>query len=344
MKALLSHQAGGPETLQLEEVPEPVAGAGELLIRVEAVGVNYPDGLFIRDLYQVRPERPFAPGGELCGVVEAVGGNATGFEVGDRVIGRCGWGAMAEKIVLAPERCVRIPLQTPAVEAAAFMFAYATAYHALRDAGRLRAGERVLVLGAAGGVGSAGVELARALGAEVKVAVSSEEKLRFALARGAQGGMVYPREVSGAEAERALALQFKELGGGEGFDVVFDPVGGAYSEAAIRALRRHGRHLVIGFTAGIPRVPLNLLLLKSCQVIGVDWRTFLQHERASSERNVASLLAMWREGLIAPRVSEAYPLDEAWRAIACLDDRKAMGKLVVRLGSAESADAEAGAA
>lgn len=331
MKALMSHVAGGPETLLLEDVPDPSFGPKDLLVDVEAVGINFPDGLFIRDLYQVRPPRPFAPGGEFCGVILQTGSEVSNFEVGDRVIGRCGWGALAQKITIEADRCIVVDEKTPPIEAAAFMFTYATALYALRNVAELKAGERVLVLGAAGGVGTAAIEVARTLGGQVFAAASSDEKLRFALACGAPGGLVYPRELTNSQDRKKLADAFKALSNGKGFDVVVDPVGGAYTEPAVRALNHGGRHLVIGFTAGIPSLPLNLLLLKSARVMGVDWRALLQLDPNTNAKNVADLLKMWRSGEISPKVSQVFELSEAPRAIASLEDRSAVGKLVVRV-------------
>lgn len=328
MKAWVSHTAGGPDTLVLEDRPMPVAGAGELRVRVQAVGINYPDGLLIRDLYQVKPPRPLVPGSEFCGVVDAAGPGVTRFQAGDVVIGRCGWGALAEFVVIAQERCVTIPPEMARAEAAAFMFAYATAYHALVDAARLRAGQTLLVLGAAGGVGSAAVELGRALGANVLAAASTDAKLAFACSRGAARGVVYDAALGAGDGQKALAATFKQLAP-TGVDVVFDPVGGAYTEAAFRSLARHGRHLVVGFTAGIPRLPTNLALLKSAQLIGVDWRMFVQEAPDANAQNVASLLAMWRAGRIRPQVSELFPFLAAPDAIARLESRGAMGKVAV---------------
>lgn len=329
MKAWVSHGPGGPETLVLQDVPQPSPADGEVLVRINAVGINYPDGLLIRDLYQVKPERPFIPGSEFCGVVERTGRGVSGLRTGDLVIGRCGWGAMAEWIAVAEQRCVRVPAETPRTEAAAFMFAYATAYHALCDAAKVRAGQTVLVLGAAGGVGSAAVEVASALGARVVAAVSSESKLAFAMARGASSGLVYEARIEGKDTQQALAQRIKDAVGGDGCDVVFDPVGGGYTEPALRSLRRGGRHLVVGFTAGIPSVPLNLALLRSRHIIGVDWRSFVHEDPKLNDRNVQSLLAMWREGLLQPEVTETFELADAPAAIARLDARGALGKIVV---------------
>lgn len=330
MKAWMSHAAGGPEMLVLEERPEPEAGEGELLVRVQAVGVNFPDGLLIRDRYQVKPPRPFAPGGEFCGVVERVGAGVSGFRAGDVVLGRCGWGAMAERIALSQERCVRIPAGFPPDEAAAFLFAYATAYHALHDAARIQPGETLLVLGAAGGVGSAAVDLGRAAGARVLAGASSEAKLAFARSCGAADGLVYDADLPPGEAQQALARRLKALAPG-GVDVVFDPVGGAYAEPALRSLGRGGRHLVVGFTAGIPRMPLNLALLKRCRIIGVDWRAFVNEEPEANARNVDALLSLWAQRRVRPQVTEVFDMASAPEAIRRMESRSVMGKLVVSL-------------
>lgn len=330
MKAWMSHVAGGPETLVLEDLPTLHAADGELLVRVQAVGVNFPDGLLIRDRYQVKPSRPFAPGGEFCGVVEGVGAGVSRFQAGDMVLGRCGWGAMVERIALSQDRCVRIPAGFPPVEAAAFLFTYATAYHALHDAARLQPGETLLVLGAAGGVGSAAVDLGRAAGARVLACASSEAKLAFARSQGAADGLVYDAELQPGDAQKALAQRLKGLAPA-GVDVVFDPVGGAYAEPALRSLARGGRHLVVGFTAGIPRMPLNLTLLKSCHIIGVDWRAFVNEEPEANASNVDALLTLWSQRRIQPQVTDVFDLDNAPEAIRRIESRDAMGKLVVRV-------------
>lgn len=328
MKTWISEVAGGPETLVLADRPVPLIGDKQLLIRTTAVGVNFPDSLLIRDHYQVKPPRPFTPGSEFCGVVEQVAGPDSSFELGDVVIGRCGWGAMAELIAISEDRCRKIEDWVPHVEAAGFLFAYATAYHALSNAGRLAADETLLVLGAAGGVGSAAVDVGRAVGARVIVAASSKSKLDYAIARGASDGLVYDSSLAEGEGQKELAARLKELAR-QGVDVVFDPVGGAYTEPAMRSLRRGGRHLVVGFTAGIPRIPLNLVLLKSSHIVGVDWRSLVMDEPLSNARNVEVLLSLWKRGLIAPKVTERFPFSQAPSAIARLESRDAIGKLVV---------------
>lgn len=338
MKSWLSERAGGPETLSLVDRPMPVAGDGELLVRIHAIGVNFPDGLLLRDLYQVKPPRPLTPGSEFCGTVVGRGAGVDRFADGDLVIGRCGWGAMAGFFAVAQDRCVRVRPTLPRNEAAAFMFAYATAYHALHDRARLQAGETLLVLGAAGGVGTAAIEIGKAAGATVLAAASSEAKLAHAIAHGADGGLVYDARLETGDGQRQLAAQLKAIAPA-GADVVFDPVGGAYTEPALRTLAQGGRHLVVGFTAGIPRVPLNLTLLKSNQIIGVDWRTFSAGSAQANAANVDTLLRMWDQGQIAPRVTEVFAFEDAPAAIARLESREAVGKVVVTGWQASGADA-----
>lgn len=333
MKVWVSREPGGPESLLLEDWPIPTPAEGELLIRVRAVGVNFPDSLLIRDLYQVKPPRPLVPGSELCGIVEKTGPGVSDFSIGDVVIGRCGWGAMSEYLTLQQDRCIKIPKELPTSEAAAFQFAYATAYHALHDAGRLRSGETLLVLGAAGGVGAAAVEVGRAIGARVFAAASSSEKLNFAKARGANDGVLYDANMQAGADQKSFSSELKRVIPG-GADVVFDPVGGVYTEPALRNLGRSGRHLVVGFTAGIPNVPLNLALLKRAHIIGVDWRMFIQEEPAANARNVQALLKMWQEGLLRPQVTESFALSEVPDAIAKLESRAALGKIVVTFDDA----------
>ncbi len=331
MKALISHAPGGPGTLVFEEVPDPVAKPGELLLRVLACGVNYPDALMIADLYQVKMPRPFSPGTEASGVVEALGPGVSGFSVGDHVIARCGVGGMAQKLALDASRCVRIPATLPMHEAAGFSLTYTTGLHALRDCGNVQEGETLLVLGAAGGVGAAAIDLGRAFGMRVLAGASTQAKLDFALACGAVGGLVYPADIKSREAEKALADRFKALAGPAGVNVVFDPVGGAYSEAAFRALRPHGRHLIVGFTAGIARIQTNLPLLKRSSIVGVDVRAFGEQEPQAYRHNFETLLAMWADGKLRPAVSERFPLERGGDAIARFAQRNVLGKLVVEI-------------
>jgi len=329
MKAVLSTVVGGPETLELSELPDPVAGPGQVLIDVKACGVNYPDVLIIEDKYQFKPTRPFAPGGEVSGLIAAVGEGVTKFKVGDRVLASTGWGGMAEKLALEESRCTAIPDSMPFDEAAAFILTYGTSYYALKDRGSLKAGETLLVLGAAGGVGLAAVELGKAAGARVIAAASSQEKVDLAIAHGADSGVVYPRGPFDKDGQKALANLIKDACGPNGWDVAYDAVGGDYSEATIRAAGWNGRFLVIGFPSGIPKIPLNLTLLKSCDIVGVFWGASVARDPAGHAQNVRELMALYAEGKIKPHVSERFPLAKAGDAIAHLASRKAMGKVVV---------------
>ena len=329
MKALLSRTPGGPETLTLEEVPAPVPGRGQLLIGVRACGVNFPDTLIIEDRYQLRPPRPFSPGAEVAGVVEAVGEGVSRPAVGERVIGWAGFGGMAEKLVVPAAQCTPIPDSMEFETAAAFMMTYGTSHHALKDRAALKPGETLLVLGAAGGVGLAAVELGKAMGARVVAAVSSPEKAALAEAHGADSSIVYPTGPFDTDGRKALAKLFKDAVGEAGADVVYDPVGGDYAEAALRAIAWEGRFLVVGFPAGIPKLPLNLTLLKSCQVVGVFWGAFVAREPARARANSAELLALYNEGKLRPDVSAVYPLARAAEAITALANRTARGKLVI---------------
>ena len=331
MRILHSHQPGGPETLSLDEVDDPAPGPGELLVRVRAVAVNYPDVLIIEDKYQFKPPRPFAPGGEIAGTVEALGEGVEGWNVGDRLIAVPGWGGMAEKIVVNAKAAIPLPEGRSFRDGAAFMLTYATSIHALYDRGRLEAGQTLLVLGASGGVGLAAVELGKAKGARVIAAVSSGEKARAAKAAGADETVVYPRGPLDRDAQKALSQQFKDAVGDKGADVIYDPVGGDYAEPALRAIAWEGRYLVVGFPAGIPKLPLNLTLLKSCDVCGVFWGAFAARDPKAHAAHVKTLFALWDEGQINPKVTGTYPLGQGGDAIAALASRKAIGKLVVTI-------------
>jgi len=331
MKAMLSKRVGGPDTLELEDLPDPAPRVGEVLIAVKACGVNYPDVLIIEDRYQFKPQRPFAPGGEVAGVVEAVGPGVAGFKPGDRVIGSCIAGGMAEKLAIEAERCIPMPAAMPFDEASALVLTYGTSIHALKDRARLKKGETLLVLGAAGGVGLSAVELGKAFGARVIAAASSEDKLALAKKHGADGGVVYPPGPFDKAGAKSLSDVFKGACGENGADVIYDPVGGDYSEAALRSIAWEGRFLVVGFPAGIPRLPLNLTLLKACQVVGVFWGAFARREPKANAANIAELMQLYAEGAIKPVVSERYPLAKAGDAIARLAGRKAMGKIVVTM-------------
>jgi NADPH:quinone reductase len=331
MKALLSRQAGGPESLVLEDIPEPVPGRGEVRISVRAVGVNFPDLLIIQDLYQIKPPRPFAPGGELSGVVETLGEGVTNVKVGDRVLVSPVRSAMAEKAVAGANHCWKIPDSMPFDEAAALLLTYGTSQHALKDRAKLRAGETLLVLGAAGGVGLAAVELGKAMGARVIAAASSADKLALAREHGADDGVQYPLGPLDKTAARTLTDQFKAACGADGAHVIYDGIGGDYTEAALRAIAWQGRHLVVGFTAGIPKLPLNLPLLKGCEIVGVFWGEFTNRYPKVHAANVAELMALYLDGKIKPAVTERFPLSRGGEAIGRLGSRAARGKIVVTM-------------
>ena len=331
MKAIITEQVGGPDTLVLGELPTPQPGPGEMRIRVCACGVNYPDALMIEDKYQFRPVRPYAPGGEVAGEVDALGEGATGFKVGDRVIALVGHGGMSEFVCAKAHKCIAMPATMPFDEAAAFIFTYGTSWHALKQRGQLKAGDTLLVLGAAGGVGLAAVELGKAVGARVIAACSSEEKVALAKAHGADDGVVYPMGPFDKDGAKALADLFKNACGKQGADVIYDAVGGDYAEAALRAIAWEGRFLVVGFPAGIPKIPLNLALLKGCQIVGIFWGAFTDRDQAGNQRNNEELIAFYAAGKIRPHVSAHFPLARAGEAIKELSGRRALGKLVVTL-------------
>lgn len=331
MRAVLSKAPGGPESLVVEEVMDPTPGPGEVVIEVKAVGVNYPDALIIADKYQFKPERPFAPGAEVAGVVDAVGEGVKGVFRGDRVVAVPGWGGMVERLKVKAETLIPIPDGMDYETAAAFIMTYGTSYYALKDRAQLQPGETLLVLGAAGGVGAAAVELGKAKGARVVAAASTNDKVEFALELGADNGLIYPSGPMDKAAQKALSGEFKLSTGRDGADVVFDGVGGDYAEPALRAMDWNGRYLVVGFPAGIPSLPLNLTLLKSVSVVGVFWGAAVARDPKAHAANMAELMQLYAEGKIKPRVSRTFPLERAHEAIQALSDRTAVGKIVVKV-------------
>jgi NADPH:quinone reductase-like Zn-dependent oxidoreductase len=331
MKAIRTHAIGGPETLTLDEVENPTPGKGEVLVAVKACAINYPDGLIIRDMYQFKPQRPFSPGGEISGVIEALGEGVEGFKVGDRVLAGIGNGGLAEKIVVPAGRMFAVPDGVPFEKAASLLMTYGTTIHGLKDRGHIKAGDTVLILGAAGGVGLAAVELAKAYGARVVAAVSSEAKGEVAKQAGADAVVIYPREAMDKDASKELANAFKAACGPDGANIVYDIVGGQYSEPALRAIAWEGRFLVVGFPAGIAKMPLNLTLLKSCDICGVFWGAFTAREPEAFHAQVNELFDLMKAGKIDPLVSETFPLARAGDAIAKLEAREAVGKLVVTM-------------
>lgn len=332
MKALLSKAVGGPETLVLEDVADPVAGPGQLLVAVKACSINYPDVLIIEDKYQFKPPRPFSPGGEISGVVEAVGEGVTGWNVGDRMLATVGNGGLVEKIAMPATSAFPLPAERSFEEGSALLLTYGTTIHALLDRGHLKEGETLLVLGAAGGVGMAAVELGKAFGARVVAAVSTEEKAAAVREAGADDVVIYGQAPFDKDQSKALADQFKAALGPKGADVIYDAVGGDYCEPALRSIAWEGRYLVVGFPAGIPRLPLNLTLLKSCDVCGVFWGAFAAREPEANRDNITRLFRLWKEGRISPRVTEVFPFERGGDAIAKMGARGAIGKLVVKIG------------
>jgi NADPH:quinone reductase len=326
MKAMHCREFGPPETLVLTDVPPPVPAAGQAVIAVKACGINYPDALIIQDKYQFKPERPFAPGGEIAGTVLRLGPDVQGWSVGDAVIAFTYWGGLAEEMAIDAARLIPRPPEMPFVEAAAFIMTFGTALHALEDRAALQAGETLLVLGAAGGVGSAAIHIGKALGARVIAATSTPEKAAFCRRLGADACIDYTKA--------NMREQLKALTDGRGVDVIFDPVGGVHAEPALRSIGWQGRYLVVGFAAGeIPKIALNLILLKGCSVIGVFWGAFFDRGGEARQRHLQRLAALYRSGAIRPQVSAVYPLHDAARAIRAVMDRQATGKIVVDVAS-----------
>lgn len=331
MKALLSEAPGGPETLVLRDIDPPVAGPGQILIDVKACAINFPDVLIIEDKYQLKPPRPFAPGSEISGVVKEVGEGVSGFAPGDRVIAATGFGGLVETIAVASPSVYTLPDHCSFEQGAALLMTYGTAIHALLDRGRMSDGDTVLILGAAGGVGIAAIELAKAFGGRVVAGVSSEDKGATAREAGADDVVVYPRAPFDKDASKSLAGAFKNVLGPNGADIVFDIVGGDYCEPALRSMAWQGRYLVVGFPAGIPAPPLNLALLKGCDICGVFWGAFAARDPKANAAHIARLFDLWANGKISPRVTETYALEQGGKAIARLASRQAVGKLVVTL-------------
>jgi len=316
---------GPPESLVMEDVDDPDAGDRQVVVDVKACAVNYPDVLIIQNLYQFQPPLPFSPGAEIAGVVSAIGAAVDSVQVGDRIFASTGWGGLAEKIAVDAGSLVPIPDGVDYAAASSFLYAYGTSHYALKDRGHLQPGETLVVLGAAGGVGLAAVELGAQMGANVIAAASSDDKLELCREYGGSTTINYATE--------DLKLRIRELTGGVGADVVYDPVGGPYSEPALRSTAWDGRFLVIGFAAGdIPSIPLNLALLKGCQIVGVFWGAFVGRDPEQHRRNVEELVDWWRTGRLRPHVSSTYPLERAGEAIRELADRKAKGKVVVTVG------------
>jgi len=331
MKSLRTHAVGGPDTLTLDEVEVPTPGPGEVLVDVKACAINFPDTLMIRDLYQFKPERPYAPGGELAGTVSALGQGVTNYAVGDRVMAGIGNGGLAEKVVVPAGRMFPVPEGVSFEKAASLLMTYGTTIHGFKDRGHIKQGDTVLILGAAGGVGLSAVELAKAFGARVVAAVSTEEKGQVARNAGADVVVIYPKDEMDKAASKELANAFKAACGPEGANIVYDIVGGQYSEPALRSIAWEGKFLVVGFPAGIAKMPLNLTLLKSCDICGVFWGAFTAREPIKFKAQVKELFQLMQDGKIDPLVSETFPLERGGDAIAKLESRQAVGKIVVTM-------------
>ena len=322
MKAIICSQYGLPNTLEYKEVDDPKPKKGELLISIKACSVNFPDTLIIQGLYQFRPEPPFSTGSDFAGVVEEVGEGVSHFKVGDEVVGFNPYGGFAEKVTAPANVCFPKPKGMNMVNASAFLMAYGTSYHALKDRGQVKEGDTVLVLGASGGVGITAVELAKLMGAKVIAAASTDEKLALCKQFGADKVINYSTE--------NLKERTKELTHGKGVDIIYDPVGGDYSEQAFRAIAWKGKHLVVGFANGkIPKIPLNLPLLKGADVTGVFWGAFTQKEPKKSLQNVTDLVTWYLTGKLKPHIDATYSLQDAPKALEAIMNRKVKGKVVI---------------
>ena len=323
MKAILCTRFGGPDDLELKDIPEPVAGAGEVVVAVKAAALNFFDTLIIAGKYQVKPPFPFSPAAEFAGVVTSLGAGVTGFAAGDRVLGYGGHGAAREQVAIASERLVKLPDGLDFDRAAGLTVIYGTTLHALKDRAHLKAGETLAVLGASGGTGLAAVEIGKLMGARVIACASSDDKLAFAREHGADETLNYATE--------DLKDGLRRLTGGKGADVIYDPVGGAYAELALRSIAWEGRFLVIGFAAGeIPKIPLNLALLKGCDIVGVFWGAFTERDPKGHQANMAQLVSWAAEGKLSAHVHQVYPLERTAEALHALAQRKVMGKVILR--------------
>ena len=334
MKALLCKEFGPPETLSYEDVDDPVISPGKVIVDIYSASVNFPDVLIIEDKYQFKPSLPFSPGGEASGIISEIGEGVDGFIVGDRVIVSAGWGCFVEKILVDPSALTSIPDSMDFDTAASILMTYGTSHHALKDRADLKKGDSLLVLGAAGGVGLAAVEIGNAIGAHVIAAASTEEKVQICRDHGAKDGLVYKTGSLDRDEQKSLSNQIKDLTAGLGANVIYDPVGGDYAEPSLRAIAWEGRYLVVGFAAGyIPKIPLNLALLKGCQIVGVFWGAFKAQFQDQHNDNVADLLKMYDDGHLKPHISGVYDLSNGAKAIKDLAERKAKGKIVVKVKS-----------
>ena len=332
MKSLQCVELGPPDKLQIKEVSDPQIIPDHVIIENKAASVNFPDVLMIQGLYQFQPELPFSPGGECSGTIVSIGENVEDLKVGDRVFAMTGLGAFSEKILAPKNSVVKIPDSMSFETAAALPMTYGTSLYALKQRADLKEGETLLVLGAAGGVGLATVELGKAMGAKVIAAASTQEKVDLCLKHGADEGFIYPTGDLNRDQQKELSSKIKELTGGLGANVVYDPVGDKYSEPCIRATAWDGRYLVIGFAAGeIPKIPINLALLKGMKIVGVFWGAWVGMFPEENKKNFLELFDLHSQEKIKPEVSDSFPLEEGAKAIAHLKDRKAKGKVIIKI-------------
>jgi NADPH2:quinone reductase len=332
MKALQCVEMGGPDKLEINEVESPSAIPGHVVIDVKSGSINFPDVLMIQGLYQYQPPLPFTPGGESAGIISEIGEDVTKFKVGDKVFAMTGTGAFAEKILAHEGSCTLIPDSMDYDSAAALSMTYGTSLYALKQRANIQPGETLLVLGASGGVGIAAIELGKAMGAKVIAAASTQDKIDMCMAHGADEGFIYPSGNLDRDQQKQLSNKIKELTGGMGANVVYDPVGDSYAEPCLRATAWEGRYLVIGFAAGeIPKIPLNITLLKGCQIVGVFWGAWVGLFPDENKKNFDELFKLHAEGKINPEVSQRYALEDSAEAFSHLANRKAKGKVIINM-------------
>ena len=330
MKALLCKKFSAVENLTWEDVPDPYPQDGEVIIEIKAAALNFPDYLIVQGLYQSKPPLPFSPGSEGAGTISAIGNNVTEYKVGDRVSFMSGWGAFCEKIAVNQKQVIKIPATITFELAAATQLAYGTSYHALIQRGNLTENDEILILGASGGVGLAALDIAKAFNARVVAGISSEEKAVVCKNYGADDVVIYGTEKLDTEGQKALSAQFKEKSQKGGYDIIYDPIGDCYAEPALRTINWKGRYLVIGFAAGeIPRIPLNLALLKGCAIVGVFWGSFTSHEPQQNVKNIIEISKLIAIGKINPYISKSIPMESAKDAIQMIGERKVVGKVVL---------------
>jgi len=330
MKAYICREFGPIESHKVEEVEDPKAGPGQIIVDVKAAGIAFPDVLIVQGLYQFKPPFPFTPGGEIAGIISSIGEGVTKWKEGDRIIGTTGFAGLAEKAVYYEHQLMPLPETMDFQTGAIFPLNYGTTYHALKQRADIKDGESLLVLGAAGGIGITAIHLGKAMGANVIAAASSEKKLELCKKEGADEVILYPREELDKTAQKTFSEQIKKVSGG-GVDVVYDVVGGDYAEPALRSINWKGRYLVIGFTSNIPKIPLNLALLKGCQIVGVFWGHFTGVEPEVNAQNFKDLFELHAQGKIKPFVSEIFSIEETAKAIKLLEDRQVLGKVVVSM-------------